>query len=202
MTTINAMAQADNKKALLDHINNVATNRDRHSFEYLFDYFVPKLRAYNLARQPGDGLIADELAQTVMIKVWEKAHLFNPAKANLSTWVFTLARNSRVDYLRKNSRYTNAIDPEFIWLDNPEPEDGPELNLEDMANNEKIHEALNQLPSDQKVALYRVYFEGKTHQQISDQEDIPLGTVKSRIRLALGKLSLSFNNVSLEAIAS
>ena len=191
----------DNNDVLLRHLDNVVKKRDKRSFEHLFTFFAPKIKAYSLARQPGDGAIADELAQIVMIKVWDKAHQFNPEKAGLSTWIYTLARNSRIDLYRKNSRHTSDIDSETIWNEQSDDDETPEMHLQDQKNRELINSALNQLPLDQKSTLYRAYIEGKTHQKIADEDDIPLGSVKSRIRIALEKMGVAIQYNSFEVLA-
>jgi len=99
------------KLALLSGcIDLVARNQDRNAFESLFDHYAPLIRAYSLAREPGADLVADELVQEVMTRVWLKASKYNSSLANLNTWIFTVARNCRIDYLRRNSRYATEID--------------------------------------------------------------------------------------------
>jgi len=156
----------------------------------LFDHFAPLLRAYSLAREPGAALVADELAQEVMIKIWHKADSYNPAKANINTWVYTLARNSRIDYLRRNSRYCTEIDPTEIFNNIEDAADGPFQAAQQKSIESKIDHGLKQLPAEQGQVLAKVYLEGKSHQEAAGELNLPLGTVKSRVRLALKKLEL------------
>ena len=100
---------------LQSYIQKVADDRDKSAYAELFDHYAPLIRAYSLAREPGAGLVADELVQEVMIRVWLKADKYKPRLANLNTWIFTLARNCRIDYLRRNSRFSSDIDPTDIF---------------------------------------------------------------------------------------
>jgi len=106
-------------------ITDVAENRDKAAFARLFDHYAPLIRAYSLAREPAADLVADELVQEVMTRVWLKAASYNPRLANLNTWIFTLARNCRIDYLRRNSRYATEIDPTDIFNDMEDEGPGP-----------------------------------------------------------------------------
>ncbi len=183
-------SQAERNALLKDSIGKVAKQRDRNAFNRLFDHFVPLLRAYSLAREPGAMLLADELAQEVMIKVWNKAHTYNPDKAAVSTWIFTLARNSRIDHLRRNGRFSSEIDPTDIFEQLEDPGPDPFQAVQQQKAEKRIHEGLQHLPIEQSQVLAKVYLEGKSHQETADELELPLGTVKSRVRLALNKLEL------------
>ncbi len=185
-----AKGNASRNAYLKELLLRVAEERDKQAFEALFDHFAPMLRSYSLAREPGAALVADELAQEVMIKVWNKAHTYKPEVAAVSTWVFTLARNSRIDYLRRNGRFSTEIDPTELF-DNME-DDGPEpfQAAQQQRTEQRIHDGLRQLPVEQSQVLAKVYLEGKSHQETADELDLPLGTVKSRVRLALQKLEV------------
>jgi len=177
------------KLALLSGcIDLVARNQDRNAFESLFDHYAPLIRAYSLAREPGADLVADELVQEVMTRVWLKADKYNIKLANLNTWIFTLARNCRIDYLRRNSRYATEIDPTDIFNNIEDEGPGPFHLVQQSRAEESIREGLKQLPPEQAEILTKVYLEGKSHQQASEDLKLPLGTVKSRVRLALKKL--------------
>jgi RNA polymerase sigma factor (sigma-70 family) len=175
---------------LRDCIARVADHRDKAAFSILFDHYAPLLRAYSLARDPGANLVADELAQEVMIRVWLKAGSYNSQLANINTWIYTLARNCRIDYFRRNGRFVSEIDPTEIF--NNMEDEGPspfqlahQTRLED-----NIREGLEKLPREQSEILTKVYLEGKSHQQTSEELKLPLGTVKSRVRLAIKKLKV------------
>jgi len=182
---------ASDKLATLNAcMTKVAKQRDRAAFADLFDHYAPLIRAYSLVREPGADLVADELVQEVMTRVWLKAEKYNARLANLNTWIFTLARNCRVDYLRRNSRYVTEIDPTDIF-DNIEDEGpSPFERVHQSRAEERIRAGLKALPREQSEILTKVYLEGKTHQQASEELRLPLGTVKSRVRLALKKLEV------------
>jgi RNA polymerase sigma factor (sigma-70 family) len=168
----------------------VAVDRDKAAFARLFDHYAPLIRAYSLAREPGAGLVADELVQEVMSRVWLKADKYNARLANLNTWIFTLARNCRIDYFRRNSRYATEIDPTDIFQNIEDEGPGPFQQAQQTRAEESIRTGLKQLPREQAEILTKVYLEGKSHQQTSNELKLPLGTVKSRVRLALKKLEV------------
>ena len=171
-------------------MQRVAEKRDKLAFAELFDHYAPLLRAYSLAREPGAEMVAHELAQEVMTRVWLKADKYNHRLSNLNTWIFTLARNCRIDYLRRNSRYASEIDPSD-WFDQIEDESpGPFQQVQTSRAQESIRAGLLTLPQEQSEILTKVYLEGKSHQQTSEELKLPLGTVKSRVRLALKKLEV------------
>ncbi len=169
----------------------VAQQLDKLAFERLFDHFVPMLRAFSLAAQPGASLLADEIAQEVMIKIWNKAHLYNPDVASVPTWVFTLARNARIDYFRKNGRFQSNIDPETVWAELIDENADPFQSAVQRRSEELIARELVALPAEQQQVLRKVYLEGLSHSEAAEELNLPLGTVKSRVRLALKKLAIS-----------
>ena len=171
-------------------LESVAKHRDKNAFSTLFDHYAPQIRAYSLAREPGADLIADELAQEVMIRVWLKAESYNSKLANVNTWVFTLARNCRIDYLRRNGRFVSEIDPTEIFNDIEDEGPSPFEMVHQSRLEENIKDGLAQLPREQSEILFKVYLEGKSHQQTSEELKLPLGTVKSRVRLAVNKLKV------------
>jgi len=179
-----------------DDMAAVAEHRDKQAFERLFDLYYPKIKAFVLSGQPGAALLAEEVAQEVMIKIWNKAHTYNPNAAAVSTWIFTLARNARIDYLRKNGRHMSGIDPTFFFNDIADENADPFIQAQQQRSEEEIRRCLALLPRDQMQVLTRVYLDGKTHQEVSTVLNLPLGTVKSRIRLALKKLSVSVQRFS------
>ncbi|UTV99218.1 sigma-70 family RNA polymerase sigma factor [Marinomonas rhizomae] len=168
----------------------IAQHRDQTALVRLFDHYVPKVRAFCLAAQPGANLMADDIAQEVMIRIWNKAHTYKPESASLNTWVFTLARNARIDYLRKNSRHQSDIDPEYLWQNVVDENADPFKDAQQKRDQERIQQGLDKLPADQKQVLAKVYLEGKTHKEAAEELSLPLGTIKSRVRLALHKLTI------------
>lgn len=162
----------------------VALARDRDAFTTLFDHFAPRINGY-LQRLGMDSAAAEELAQDVMIVLWHKAHLFDPAKSSLATWLFRIARNRRIDALRRDR--SHLLDPDDPAL-HPQAEEAPDDGMDARRRDERIRVALEQLPREQVALIRLAFFEGLTHSQIATRIGIPLGTVKSRIRLAFGRL--------------
>ena len=156
----------------------------------LFDHYAPLIRAYSLAREPGADLVADELAQEVMIRLWLKADTYNSRLANINTWIFTLARNCRIDYLRRNGRFVSEIDPTEIFNEMEDESPSPFQLTHQSKLEENIKAGLEQLPREQSEILFKVYVEGKSHLETSEELALPLGTVKSRVRLAIKKLKV------------
>ena len=176
--------------SLIACMDKIARNRDKDAFARLFDHYAPLIRAYSLAREPGADLVADELAQEVMLRIWLKAGSYSSKLANLNTWVFTLARNCRIDYLRRNSRFASEIDPTEIFNQIEDEAPGPFQLAHQQRVEENVRSGMDKLPREQAEILSQVYLEGKSHQQTSEALKLPLGTVKSRLRLALKKLEV------------
>lgn len=168
----------------------VAENRDRAAFKELFDHFAPRIRSY-LLRLNLELTEAEELTQEVMIVLWHKAALFDPSKSSLSTWLFRIARNRRIDAARRDR--SGALDPEDPILRPPEPESA-EQALDADRRDARVRAALSQLPEEQVRLVRMAFFLGLSHSQIADETGLPLGTVKSRIRLAFGRLRRAFEN--------
>ena len=183
-------SSADQITELKDCIARIASHRDKAAFALMFDHYVPLVRAYSLAREPVANLIADELAQEVMIRVWLKAGSYNAQLSNINTWIFTLARNCRIDYLRRNGRFISDIDPTEIFNNIEDEGPGPFQLAHQNRLEDNIKSGLEKLPREQSEVLTKVYLEGKSHQQTSTELKLPLGTVKSRVRLALKKLQV------------
>ena len=174
----------------LHDISLVANERDREAFARLFDYYAPRIRSFSLKAMPGANLMADEIVQEVMIKLWQKAHTYNPDAAALSTWIFTLARNARIDYLRKHGRHQSDIDPDSVFGELEDEKADPFLAAQAKNSQQIIRQGLRELPADQTQVLAKIYLEGKSHQETSNELGLPLGTVKSRVRLALQRLAV------------
>jgi len=163
-------------------IARVAQDRDRAAFAALFDHFAPRIKAYliRLGATPG---LAEDVTQEALLSLWRKAHLFDPAKAAAATWVFTIARNLRIDQIRKERRpQMDADDP---LCEEPR---GPEENLAWVQPEGRLRAALAMLPPDQARVIELSFFSDCPHSEIADRLGIPLGTVKSRLRLAMARL--------------
>lgn len=160
----------------------VRDGQDRAAFAELFRHFAPRVKAF-LMKSGADAALAEECAQDVMATLWQKAHLFDPARASVATWVFTIARNRRIDALRRARR----PEPEDLpWGPEPEPDQGEVLELQQ--ETDRLSRALAQLPENQRVLIERAYFGDLSHSEIAADTGLPLGTIKSRIRLALDRL--------------
>jgi RNA polymerase sigma-70 factor (ECF subfamily) len=162
----------------------VGERQDRSAFGALFAHFAPRVKAY-LARTGSDSATADELTQEVMLLVWRNAARFDPARATASTWIFTIARNKRIDrFRRERHAEIDFTDPIF----EPEAESPPDRRLETAEEASRIAAAVASLPEEQATLLRMAFHDGKSHSVIAAEIGLPLGTVKSRLRLALGRL--------------
>ncbi len=158
----------------------VADRHDRPSFERLFDYFAPRLNGY-LLRLGADPAMAEEVIQDVMVTLWRKADQFDPQKSTVSTWLYRIARNRRIDILRRTK--VEILDGEEPDL--PVDDDG----LSDLIERENaVRAALDHLPPEQLTLLRMAFFDSLSHSEISERTGLPLGTVKSRIRLGFARL--------------
>lgn len=167
----------------------IASARSRRAFSELFKHFAPRLQAF-ATRQFGNEQTAMDLVQDTMTNVWHKAHLFSPEKGSPTTWIFTIARNIRFDILRKNKHRQNDVSAEDLWpvLSEEMSDSDEEFALDQNILLQEIGEFYRQLPDPQRIVIEQIYVQGKSQQEVSDELDIPLGTVKSRTRLALQKL--------------
>jgi RNA polymerase sigma-70 factor (ECF subfamily) len=159
-----------------------ALGKSRNKAEYgrLFQYFAPRVKAYiiRLGMTPAN---AEELAQEALLSVWRKAHMFDPAKASASTWIFRLARNLCIDRLRREKI-------QFYELDADEPDPDEQHAGESAVLATRMAQAIRTLPDAQAQVLYLSYYEGRSHSEIAQAIGIPLGSVKSRLRLGFEKL--------------
>ncbi|WP_342448909.1 sigma-70 family RNA polymerase sigma factor [Mameliella alba] len=160
----------------------IRDNRDEAAFVALFRHFAPRVKAF-LMRSGADAAQAEECVQDVMATVWQKAAQFDPARASAATWIFTIARNRRIDALRKQKR----PEPEDLpWGPEAEPDQEDRLGLQQ--ETEHLGAALASLPAKQRDLIEKAYFGDLTHSEIAEATGLPLGTIKSRIRLALQRL--------------
>ena len=118
-----------------------------------------------------------------MLIVWRRAKSYDPKKAAASTWLFTIARNRRIDYLRGNSRIEVELDDEMLEVDDADPTQEDQVEL--VQQSLQLEKAMNNLPQEQRQVIHLSYFRGQSHGAIAEWLDLPIGTVKSRIRLAM-----------------
>jgi RNA polymerase sigma-70 factor (ECF subfamily) len=166
-------------------IQAVATARDRSAFAELFTHFAPRVKSF-LMRSGLPDTVAEEVTQETMLVMWRKASYFDPSRAGLSTWIFTIARNQRIDRLRRGRVQTTSS------LFDPSDEQDAPLSGEDITiaaeREQQVRTALGTLSDEQATIVRLSYFSEKPHAEIARELGIPLGTVKSRIRLALNRL--------------
>ena len=162
----------------------VASGRDKAAFAELYDYFAPRILGY-LMRLNLDRGQAEELTQEVMVVLWQKADLFDPVKSSLSTWLFRVARNRRIDAQRRDR--SGLIDPDDPYF-HPDAAEPADQTVDATRRDERIRAAMADLPDDQASLVKMAFFLGLSHSEIAAQTNLPLGTVKSRIRLAFARL--------------
>ena len=165
-------------------LRRVAENGDRRAFSEIYTYFAPRIKGF-LMRGGANAEEAEDLAQDAMVKVLNKAHLFDATKASASTWIFTIARNARIDAIRRAAK--PALDPEEPALlpeESPRADDVCELK----ERRARIQKAFETLPADQQEVMRLHFYEDEPHSMIAERLGLPLGTVKSRLRLAFEKV--------------
>jgi len=165
-------------------LQRIAAKRDRAAFIEIYEYFAPRVKSFLLGQNVPPAA-ADDVLQEVMLAVWNKAGLFNPEKAAPSTWIFAIARNKRIDRIRRETK--PELDPEEPSLQpsSPQPADDDLLHGQ---RKTAVFAALAELPDDQRIVIEYSFLKGLSHGEIAEQLGLPLGTVKSRIRLAFGRL--------------
>lgn len=167
-----------------DLIAVLVANQDRSAFAELFEFFAPRLKAY-VMRIGADPTSAEELAQETMLTVWRKAATYDPAKAAVSTWIFAIARNRRIDKARQESRPTvdeHDLTGAVRW------QESAFGDIQAAQEQAILIDAMADLPDEQVEVIRKAFYEDKSHAVVADELGLPLGTVKSRIRLALGHL--------------
>jgi RNA polymerase sigma-70 factor (ECF subfamily) len=167
-----------------DLIEAIAARRDKEAFRRLFEHFAPRLKSY-LMRLGAEPTVAEDVAQEAMVMVWRKAESFDRRQAGASTWIFTIARNKRIDRLRREKRpELDPNDPALV----PSEEPAPDRTLQNAQAGKRVAAAMRALPEEQAELVRRAFYEDLSHSQIAEESGLPLGTVKSRIRLALARL--------------
>lgn len=168
----------------LDCLIEAVAQKDRDAFARLFNFYAPRIKGYLIGLRASNSL-AEELAQEVMLTVWRKAHLFDRSQASASTWIFRIARNRRIDAARRAAK--PELDENDPALQPSEPV-APDLATQTRQTQFKVRKAMAELPVEQVELLQMAFFEGLSHRDIAEKIDLPLGTVKSRLRLAFEKL--------------
>ncbi|MBB1315369.1 sigma-70 family RNA polymerase sigma factor [Aliivibrio sp. SR45-2] len=181
----------DKEKANLDAwLLQVASSQDKQAFSLLFKWFAPKIRAYGI-KKFNDPTLAMDLVQETMTLVWRKAALFNQNKGNASGWIFTVMRNHSFDMLRKMQSNKEDTISDELWPLFDKQVESVEL---DWLETRKLKKAVSVLPPNQRVVVEGIYEQGLTQQELSEQLSEPIGTIKSRLRLALTKLRQEYEH--------
>ncbi|WP_246164462.1 sigma-70 family RNA polymerase sigma factor [Blastochloris sulfoviridis] len=172
------------QEELADLVAAVAERRDSAAFTRLFDHFAPRVNSYLLRLGAGPAL-AEELTQEVMVTLWRKAGQFDRAKSSVATWLYRIARNRRIDLLRRDrSEPLDSEDANEVASEEPGADDA----LDSMQREDSVRAAMAELPPEQLALIRLAFFENLSHSDIADRLGLPLGTVKSRIRLAFTRL--------------
>lgn len=167
----------------------VAEHQDKTAFIKLFEHYSPLLKSFLLKNGGVSAEEAEELVQETMIKVWRKSGSFSPKHASANTWIYTIARNTRIDWFRKQQREdVNNLHADDLYAEQESP--SPHATLVQFRRSKQVSDQLCELPPIQSEVLKMMYMQGLSGQQIADKLSIPLGTVKSRVRLALAKLKV------------
>jgi RNA polymerase sigma-70 factor (ECF subfamily) len=172
-------------------VSAVAERRDREAFAALFDHFVPRIEAY-IIRLGADAATAEEISQDVMLTLWRKAALFDPQKSSVTTWLYRIARNRRIDSVRRDRMdYVDPMDMDFGEATN---DSAPDEMMDIQQREDILRHAIKELPEEQLSLVRLAFFEGLSHSHIAERTGLPLGTVKSRIRLAFTRLRRTLEN--------
>ncbi|WP_246066667.1 sigma-70 family RNA polymerase sigma factor [Aliiroseovarius halocynthiae] len=168
----------------------VRDKRDKAAFAALFDHFAPRLKGF-VMRTGTSAAQAEEVVQDVMLTVWRRAETFDPHRAQVSAWIYQITRNRQIDVMRKENRPVPEALKEEPGL---EPDAGQIMAVEQEAG--LLRKALSTLNCDQRAIIEKAYLGELTHQEISTQTGLPLGTIKSRIRLGLERLRHELKDLS------
>ncbi|MBR0813586.1 sigma-70 family RNA polymerase sigma factor [Bradyrhizobium diazoefficiens] len=169
-----------------DLIGRVAADGDREAFKRLFEHFAPRIKGLMLKAGCSSDE-AEEIAQSTLIAVWRKAHQFDPATAGAPAWIFTIARNLRIDLFRRRAR-TDRLQAGSELPDGPDQAEPADILISRGQDAARIKSAIQQLSVEQSMVVRLSFIEERPHPEIASALGIPLGTVKSRIRLAMNRL--------------
>ena len=186
MVTEKTLSSAPRSDAQLfsECIRKVASSGDKEAFNTLFRFYAPRVKSYCF-RLGADSSGAEEVTQEAMVLVWKNASQYNASLASASTWIFTIARNLSIDRFRKSRRpQFDPNDPLFV----PDGEPAPDALIERLQTEESLRKIMETLSSNERNVLMLSFYENLSHSEISKQLNIPVGTVKSRIRLAFAKI--------------
>lgn len=192
LRTGGAPVRSNSRGLMTDLLSKIATDRSDQAFRLLFEEYAPKVRSY-MMRQGADPSLAEELAQETLLTVWRKASLYSAEKGNPTTWIFTIARNLRIDRLRRQSAWQELSDEHAASI--PSEDEPPDVTVSLRQRQVRVQAVLRELPPDQLEVVTLAFIEGLSHSEISERLKLPLGTVKSRIRLAYQKVRAALEDL-------
>jgi RNA polymerase sigma-70 factor (ECF subfamily) len=169
---------------MADLLNRIARHGDAEAFRKLFQAYAPRVKAY-MMRNGADQNTAEDLAQETLLAVWRKAGLYSDEKGSATTWIFTIARNLRIDRLRREVAYQPMPEGQEEEASDDQP---PDEEVAERQRREKVRAVMAELPAEQSEVVVLSYIEGLSHSEIADRLGLPLGTVKSRMRLAYARI--------------
>jgi RNA polymerase sigma-70 factor, ECF subfamily len=170
--------------SMSDFLRSIAERGDAEAFRKLFEAYAPRVKSYMMRRGASNNM-AEELAQETLLTVWRKASLYSVDKGSPTTWIFTIARNLRIDRLRKEETWIELPDD---YKNEPSTDATPDEALAEEERRVRVQRALAELPEDQREAVVLSYIDGLSQSEIAERLGLPLGTVKSRMRLAYAKI--------------
>jgi len=177
---------AEQSLAFAALVERIASHADKAAFTRVFAYYAPRVKGY-LMRLGMGAAESEEVSQEVMVAVWRKAASFDRRQASVATWIFRIARNRRIDAFRRDQRSTlDTHDPAF----QPQPDAAPDAATETAQREAQLRTAMAELPAEQRDLVRVAFYEDLSHSQVAERTGLPLGTVKSRLRLAFAKLRL------------
>jgi RNA polymerase sigma-70 factor (ECF subfamily) len=185
-------ARAISWGAMSDLLSRIATDRSDVAFRKLFEDYGPRIRSY-MMRQGADAALAEELAQETLLTVWRKAGLYSPDKGSPTTWIFTIARNLRIDRLRRETPWQELTDKHTASI--PSEDTPPDVAASQQQREVRVQSVLRDLPPDQLEVVTLAFIDGLSHGDIAERLGLPLGTVKSRIRLAYQKVRAALEDL-------
>lgn len=185
-------ANASLKGSMTDLLTTIAKDRSDEAFRQLFKDFGPRIRSYML-RQGADPATADELMQETLLTVWTKAALYSSEKGSASSWIFAIARNLRIDRLRKRTPWQELPEEhaDTVASDEMSPDDA----VNQAQQKARVQSVLRTLPPEQLEVVTLAFIDGLSHSEIADRLQLPLGTVKSRIRLSYQKVRSALEDI-------
>lgn len=177
-----------------ESIRAIADRKDKSAFEALFRFYGPRIKAV-LMKSGATAHEAEEVMQETIVLIWRKAEQYDPKKASPSTWIYTIARNRRIGLFRRENR--PALDPEDPYFSQSSSQpDGEQVSTEKQRTR-MIRDRLKTLPDNQQILVRKAFYEDMTHQAIATELDMPLGTVKSRLRIAMRDLREQLSGAEL-----